>query len=164
MRRASNTVPAADAAVTSSSCTWTAQRSASARAGALWAPHRTLSVWPLPVLSMGSSSRDGRSGAFVVEEGPALRQLVALALAYMRRNELLRAGFSFGLSSLGELRAAPIQASSSVAAASAERAAAAPAAVVDGGRSNAAMLSAQELQECSRPGRSKSPSLLASGM
>ena len=56
---------------------------------------------------MGSSSSDGRS-AFVVEEGPALRQLVALAEAYMRLNELLRAGFSFGRSSLGELRAAPI--------------------------------------------------------
>ena len=56
---------------------------------------------------MGSSSSDGRS-AFVVEEGPALRQLVALALAYMRRSDELRAGFSFGLSSLGELRAAPI--------------------------------------------------------
>jgi hypothetical protein len=56
---------------------------------------------------MGSSSSDGRS-AFVVEEGPALRQLVALAEAYMRRNELLRAGFNFGRSSRGLLSAAPI--------------------------------------------------------
>ena len=56
---------------------------------------------------MGASSNEGRS-LFSIDEVPAPLQLVARALAYMRLSELLRAGFSFGRSSLGELRAAPI--------------------------------------------------------